>query len=442
MRISSFEVKNLFGIFNHSIELNSQPPITIIHGPNGFGKTVMLKMLDSLFNHRSSYLRTIPFDEFNVLLDDGSSLQIRHMQSKAKRQATILVQGFRNGEELGSFKLETKVNEREFPLHIIDDVIPHLNRIGTSEWIDSLSGHHLDLTEVFEIYGDALPFRLPELRNIPEWLSSLTESPKVHLIDTNRLRSSKQLDRRAQVGKKVVELAVQRYAYDLADLIRTKLAESAALSQSLDRTFPARLVQSANSLNDNDDIRLKLSQLEGKRSRLKAAGLLDKDEDMGFQITNDSLDSHTRQVLSVYVQDVEKKLSVFDSIASKLALFESILNHRFFYKQISISKESGFRFFSTGGSPLSPSDLSSGEQHELVLLYELLFKVSPNSLILIDEPEISLHVAWQEQFLPDLEKITSLAPFDVLIATHSPQVIGERWDLSIELQGPPKTAAN
>jgi predicted ATP-binding protein involved in virulence len=90
------------------------------------------------------------------------------------------------------------------------------------------------------------------------------------------------------------------------------------------------------------------------------------------------------------------------------------------------------------GKSLSPTDLSSGEQHELVLLYELLFKVQPNSLVLIDEPELSLHVGWQSQFLQDLQEITKLADLDILMATHSPDIIQDRWDLTVELKGPEK----
>ena len=71
-----------------------------------------------------------------------------------------------------------------------------------------------------------------------------------------------------------------------------------------------------------------------------------------------------------------------------------------------------------------------------MLLYQLLFKVDKDSLILIDEPELSLHIAWQEEFLRDLKRIASVSSFDVLIATHSPQIIGERWDLTVELKGP------
>jgi predicted ATP-binding protein involved in virulence len=97
----------------------------------------------------------------------------------------------------------------------------------------------------------------------------------------------------------------------------------------------------------------------------------------------------------------------------------------------------GFLIFTTAdGKSLSLDKLSSGEQHEVVLLYELLFKTKQNTLILIDEPELSLHVVWQLQFLKDLQEITNLSEFDVLIATHSPQIIHDRWDLTVELKGP------
>ena len=80
--------------------------------------------------------------------------------------------------------------------------------------------------------------------------------------------------------------------------------------------------------------------------------------------------------------------------------------------------------------------LSSGEQHEVVLLFDLLFGTEENSLIMVDEPELSLHVAWQRQMLEDLQEMAELSDFRALLATHSPQIIGKRWDLTIELQGP------
>ncbi len=86
----------------------------------------------------------------------------------------------------------------------------------------------------------------------------------------------------------------------------------------------------------------------------------------------------------------------------KLEIFSTILNERqFVFKQLEISPDFGFRFKTEDEKELSLTELSSGEQQEVVLLYELLFRVSHNTLVLIDEPEISLHVAWQKEVLND-----------------------------------------
>jgi len=53
---------------------------------------------------------------------------------------------------------------------------------------------------------------------------------------------------------------------------------------------------------------------------------------------------------------------------------------------------------------------------------------------LIDEPEISLHITWQKEFLDDLLKIIKMQNFQVLIATHSPSIINGRWDLVYNLE--------
>lgn len=70
-RIQQISVKNLFGIFNHTIPLNMDERITIIHGPNGFGKTMILKLLYALFGQDDHLLQTIPFDEFHVKFEDN-----------------------------------------------------------------------------------------------------------------------------------------------------------------------------------------------------------------------------------------------------------------------------------------------------------------------------------------------------------------------------------
>jgi len=232
--------------------------------------------------------------------------------------------------------------------------------------------------------------------------------------------------------------AVVAHAEELAGTIRETLAQYANLSQSLDRTFPSRIVASQDSFDLSlEQVKTELSRLEEKRSRLVQLGLLDQEQVIDFRQIQ-AVDERNRNVLAVYVRDTAQKLSVFDELSDRLELFTRSINERFLYKEISISSKAGFLFNTSDGQPLPAHKLSSGEQHEVVLFYELLFKVAANSLILIDEPELSLHVLWQQQFLKDLGNITRLRAFDVLIATHSPQIIHDRFDLAVELKGPAK----
>ena len=55
---------------------------------------------------------------------------------------------------------------------------------------------------------------------------------------------------------------------------------------------------------------------------------------------------------------------------------------------------------------------------------------------MIDEPELSMHVAWQDEFLTDIGDIATLSDCRVLLATHSPQIIGDRFDLTVSLDRP------
>jgi predicted ATP-binding protein involved in virulence len=73
---------------------------------------------------------------------------------------------------------------------------------------------------------------------------------------------------------------------------------------------------------------------------------------------------------------------------------------------------------------LSLKKASSGEQCLLVLILGIAGHITDGSLILIDEPEISLHPRWQEEFMVLLT--SSFAGYrgcQFVVATHSPQVI-------------------
>src|SRR2546426_6768679 len=93
--IRKISVKKLFGVFDHEIPLNLQERITIIHGPNGFGKTVLLRFINAIFHGHFGVLRRIPYDTFRIDFDDGAFLRIRQTREQTKdgtSQTALLVE--------------------------------------------------------------------------------------------------------------------------------------------------------------------------------------------------------------------------------------------------------------------------------------------------------------------------------------------------------------
>jgi predicted ATP-binding protein involved in virulence len=302
----------------------------------------------------------------------------------------------------------------------------------------------LSLDDVVERYEDLFTqFRKEEPAHKEQsWLKELTKKIPIQFIESQRLTRYGRPSRRG-LPTRGVRPAVSVYSEELANQIQKKLAEYGALSQRLDRTFPQRLVQEIQthgaSAVSSEVLTSKLVKLEQKRSKLRGTGLLEK-EDEKFEAP-ETMQELTQQVLPVYVRDTEEKLAVFDDIATRIETLKEIVNSRFTFKRLDITKEEGFHFSGLDNQPLQVTQLSSGEQHMLVLLAELLFAVQPNSLVLIDEPEISLHVGWQHEFLNDLKRVAQLSDFDILIATHSPQIINNEWGLTVELADPKETAS-
>ena len=413
----------------------------IIVGPNGFGKTTTLRLIDALFNRSAGRVAEVPFLRVKVIFDDGRALTVVKRENVDRRNpdSRPLTFTLHSGRERETFEHRSvSADSLSLPMSVIEDVIPVLDQVGGREWRNLETGRLLDLDEVLAAHEDELtPFLRAGASAVPEWLQELRNSVAVRLIDTERLTGapSPRGSRRA-VGEDTPKRTVSRYSKELATRVGQSREEYVARSQSLERTFPGRLVADDSGHNGSmDELLAQLSAIERKRSRLEQAGLL-AGEQSHIEVPDlTQVDDSHRGVLTVYAQDAAKKLAVFDNLYDRVDAFTSIANSRFHHKQVTVGAK-GLGVAGSDGASLDLEMLSSGEQHELVILYELIFRTAQDSLVLIDEPELSLHVAWQEQFVPDLERMAKLSGFRAILATHSPEIIGDRWDLTVNLQGP------
>jgi predicted ATP-binding protein involved in virulence len=461
MRIKQISVVNLFGTFNHIIPLNISERATIMIGPNGYGKTTILKMIDGIFNGKFSIFFRIPFQEFVVSLESGGYFKIEKKSHKKKREGFLFDLNLIVSEDgISSQKINltnldpTRTREwYYFMRNILDEDMIDKRTLAQlrhgSEFIDP------DVyLPIIEKYWDIFEGESFERKRIPSEMlhpvlgefssklvkiRTLTKELNVHFIQAQRLisRSKLKADRKTETETPVVSV----YSEELTKVIAEKLAQSTERAQKLDSTFPHRVISQpllAGTIETYKRLRDQLQVLREKRIHLKETGIL---VEIGGELEiPESIDDENRLnylngVLTEYVKDTQEKLAVFDELSDKIEVFKRIINDRFLpHKRLEINKDKGFTFITSTRNELAPGDLSSGEQHEIVLLYELLFKVPAGSLVLIDEPELSLHIAWQQQFLEDLLAIISIAKLDVLIATHAPDIIHNHWLLTVDLE--------
>jgi predicted ATP-binding protein involved in virulence len=458
MRIRRIEVVGLFDMFTHTIDFNLDERITIVHGVNGIGKTAILRLVDAVFNRQISVLKSIQYDSFQIDFEDNSYLSFVKSKPATKPEKNIF--GFKtistSNEDVLTFtwkpkgrkvikdELASYLDARDLPFQLssLERYIPGLRRISATQWQYLPTKEILGIEMILNRFGKLLPIHSSRKKyGFPEELEVFLGETDVRLIRAQRLLvlpeevddiRYKEDDRKTKVSE-----AVEKYSFQLRDKIKAILTEYSTLSQSLDRNFPQRLLGSysntgKSSQASKEDLLKRLENVEQKRNFLMNVGLYDVDKE---KIVTPSLDNEDMiRVLNVYVEDTEKKLSIFDELANKISVLTEVINSRFQYKKMEIDKEKGF-IFKSNNKNLLPTDLSSGEQHEIVLVYELLFQTGPDTLVLIDEPELSLHVGWQIKFLEDLRRIINLSRIDILIATHSPQIINNRWDLTVKLEG-------
>ena len=77
------------------------------------------------------------------------------------------------------------------------------------------------------------------------------------------------------------------------------------------------------------------------------------------------------------------------------------------------------------GEILSPYKLSSGEKQMLVILLTVLVEDRQPYVLFMDEPEISLHVEWQQKLITLIRQLNPNV--QIILTTHSPAMIMNGW---------------
>ncbi|MBP6340823.1 MAG: ATP-binding protein [Moraxella sp.] len=141
----------------------------------------------------------------------------------------------------------------------------------------------------------------------------------------------------------------------------------------------------------------------------------------------------TENILDWQIQNELDRLSKINNLDLNNKFITS-LNHMFSESNKSVSLNNKFELeFKFNNEILNFPQLSSGERQVIYILLKVAIATKDNALILMDEPEISLHLSWQEKLLAQIREINPNS--QIIIVTHSPAIVMNGWlDCFVDIQ--------
>ena len=136
----------------------------------------------------------------------------------------------------------------------------------------------------------------------------------------------------------------------------------------------------------------------------------------------------------VKAEEVEKsKDRTLEPLSNFLSAVNKFINTKTSQKEISIDSEGQIFLKTSYKNRIDLQELSSGEKQIVTFFAYLIFGLrdTNQSLFIVDEPELSLHLQWQRQFV---DTILELNPdIQLIFATHAPEIIGKHLDKAVKL---------
>ncbi len=426
----NIKFKKLFGRFNY--EFNFNDDVTIITGPNGYGKSTILRTIDAISKGISgmNYFISLNFKELEfsnlktnqkiVIKKTVEKLYINDCELDLEFIENIMLSVLREERyylrQIDDNKILDRRNDK---IYTIEEYI--LNNFSESDFYNKSEEFLLNMSIRYKRLKnkdiDKNLKAVKELQNNKNIVKDIYYIKEQRLIITNEQRKNKEDD---------IEF-IKQLPERLRALIAKVSNNYSSVANILDSSYPDRLFSTETGITP-EEYESEMKRMKEKLEKIKKFDISDiqLSKNLGFK------DEHSK-ALKIYFEDFQEKYKVYENFIEQLELFTNIINSRLNFKTIKISRENGITVIDDNNTEIELRKLSSGEQQEIVLFYKLIFDVDENVILLIDEPEISLHIIWQRKFMDDLLSIIKHKKISVIVATHSPQLISNHLDKQIDL---------
>ena len=426
--IKSIQAVGIHGRFD--LQQSFDPGVNILYGKNGAGKTTLLHIIANAVNGDYPRFLYLNFVRIEIHMDDGTTLEIETKQPNDEDtdiEITVKENGERRGKKFRRQKVEDNIETSNIDYKPIATAayFPAF-RSMIEAWVsvkeEDLIRYHIN-KDISEIE--------PLSNKMQEQATYFSRRLFGQFVPELNYPSPLEIEHRLIDETREAILAVAKVDRDLLSQSFVEILTAFSYLESNSSLEPEEILQQIQSLSEKILSHPLQDSMFASEMKSKISEIIN------FERAKDSESKKfIAMILSVYQESLKKISDIqeksFESIDRYLASVNEFLEEKKLKVSIQdrTSSQPSIKLIFDDGTSSNIHALSSGERQIITLLYAATH-MSHQNLVLIDEPEISLHVDWQRLLL---EKMSDqLENRQIIACTHSPVIPADYEDNFVEL---------
>lgn len=439
MIVKSFKAKDVYGYLDFDIKFNDD--ISFLVGGNGSGKTTALKLMNALVKPNFKDLIQTTYKSISLKIIDNNKREICISSRDDGENKSLEISSL---DENLFFPSNSNV-ESDYYMQRPDKLDEHIDQINR-EYVN-----HEIIKQISEIESPVF-LGLDRRRDA-------SQINRREIYYENEEYFYNRPSKRSMSARRLIRGTLGESLMETEHLVLSSYKRLRDLEERLSKRLSDSILTSAFQYSDFDPAEIKIiSPEDGQKLLARKNEISEAISKMGVKNTNllteienffdkitklfNNLSKNNEKIsmeLLLNMAQIEKISKIVDTIDDHKSNVEKIykpLNdfletiNNFFgesNKKLDVNTVGQLIVHRPNGSKCSIESLSSGEKQLVVIFAHAIFSNTKRNrqrkvAFIIDEPELSLHLGWQEKFAKTIHQISPSAQF--ILATHSPEIIG------------------
>jgi len=383
--VVEFVVKGLVGR-EETIEYQLNRNVNILFGLNGSGKTSLLKILHSAMSGDARKIKNVPF----------SSAEVKVYSKKFDQIFTHKI-----NKDIDGFIIDSKDDNYKFQDEFI--ITDHSKQLA-----ENVIGWEIQPATVFR----------EENEDIVAWRHRFLPTSRIYNFPVRRryVRETEENEDDTLTNEEI-ENRFAEYVNDLWFHYASEINQKVRMAQEEGLT---NILKEILSGKQNE---VKASEFEIDKAYKRVRSFLDRRNSLNILASKEVFEEkfESDYKLRSIVEDIDKVEKKIEEVTSLKKKFQDLINKLFTGNKKLLLEDYDIGIELQGRQNIGLQRLSSGEKHLVRLFLEAI--IIESSSLLIDEPEMSMHIDWQRDLI---ENFRLLNPHSQLIlATHSPEIMAK-----------------